>query len=409
MSKKSKRKKAIKLIKSKKKDISLAKIKVVGVGGAGGNATSRMAKSFPKSISFLVINTDIQDLNHAKVKKKICIGRDLTRGLGTGMKPELGRKAAEEARSEISQALKGTDLLFITCGLGGGTGTGAGPVVADIAREMGILTVAVVTRPFSFEGMERNHIADEGFVRLKEKVDAIIAIPNDRIFSLIDKETSLAKAFEKIDEVLKNAIEGVSEIIMTPGTINVDFADIRAIIENTGLAVIGVGKASGKDRAINSANLAANSPLLDIPIDGARGLLFSISSNRDLKMEEVNEVAKLISSSVDQNAKIIFGTYHNNDLRKGEIKTILVATGFVDYLAKSVMPQTDLFVKPREISKEFIEEEKTLTLKLPKAVPTDRQAKTLSIEKQNKKKIDGIQDKEEIWEVPAFLRKKKHK
>lgn len=402
MSKKSKIKKVIKLIKSKKKDISLAKIKVVGIGGAGGNAASRMAKSFPKSIGFLVINTDIQDLNHAKVKKKICIGRDLTRGLGTGMKPELGRKAAEEARPEISQALKGTDLLFITCGLGGGTGTGAGPVVADIARELGILTVAVVTRPFSFEGMERNHIADEGFVRLKEKVDAIIAIPNDRIFSLIDKETSLVKAFEKIDEVLKNAIEGVSEIIMTPGTINVDFADIRAIIENTGLAVIGVGKASGKDRAINSANLAANSPLLDIPIDGARGLLFSISANRDLRMEEVNEVAKLISSSVDQNAKIIFGTYHNSDLRKGEIKTILVATGFVDYLAKSVMPQIDLFIKPKEISEELIEEEKTLTLKLPKA-------KTLSVDKQDRKKIDDIQGKEEMWEVPAFLRKKKHK
>ncbi|MFA5386704.1 MAG: cell division protein FtsZ [Candidatus Paceibacterota bacterium] len=395
-----KSKKVLKVKKIKSKEISPAKVKVVGVGGAGGNAVSRMAKTFPKSISFLSINTDIQDLNHIKTGKKICIGRDLTRGLGTGMKPELGRKAAEEARQEISQALKETDMVFITCGLGGGTGTGAGPVVADIARELGILTVAVVTRPFSFEGMERNHIADEGFVRLKEKVDAIIAIPNDRIFSLIDKETSLAKAFEKIDEVLKNAIEGVSEIIMTPGIVNVDFADIRAIIENTGLAVIGVGKASGKDRAINSANLAANSPLLEVPIDGARGLLFSISSNRDLKMEEVNEIAKLISSAVDSNAKIIFGTYHNRDLRKGEIKTILVATGFMDHLAKPVMPQTDLFIQSKEASKEFVEEEKTLSLKLPKT-------KHLSTDKQTKKKMDDIQNNEDVWDVPAFLRKKK--
>ena len=250
-----------------KKNVSPVKIKVVGVGGAGGNAVSRMIKTFRRSIDFLDINTDLQDLNHTRAKKKLCIGKDLTKGLGTGMRPDLGRKAAEEARPEINQALKGADMIFITCGLGGGTGSGASPVIADIARELGILTIAVVTRPFSFEGMERNHIADEGLVRLKEKVDAIIAIPNDRIFNLIDKETSLVRAFEKIDEILKNAIEGVSEIIMAPGIINVDFADIKAVMENAGLAVIGVGKANGKERAINSVNFACNSPLLEIPID----------------------------------------------------------------------------------------------------------------------------------------------
>ena len=763
-------------IQKNNKNISPAKIKVVGVGGAGGNAVSRMAKSFSRNISFVAINTDIQDLNHVKANKKICIGRDLTKGLGTGMRPDLGRKAAEESKTEISQALKGADLVFITCGLGGGclrgdsliltnpdgpvridsikpgsmvysfdngrlvkrkvlkamktgvkkvlelktsnrtiyasydhpflqviplnklsngrfskftlkwrelkdlepgdlivilrevpdkeesikllddfysnekfcqlfgfllgdgwiskskeswkiyfspskneknnqkylnlikevfglqmkktpsanwyyanskktyellkklglnkkatekeipswvfslpknqkkafiigladadgsyslqvgatglpkkeikfemsseklikqlkvlcdsiglrtsnvssrtrfikapcskkaenhtswilkiyrthqllgelphsrarsgldflykfrsrkpldffkhfgfnriksikeigdeevyditvegshnfiaegfvvhnTGTGASPVVAEIAKEMGILTIAVVTRPFSFEGAERNHIADEGFLQLKEKVDAMIAIPNDRIFALIDKETSLNKAFEKIDEVLKNAIEGISEIIVTPGIINVDFADIKAVMENTGLAVIGVGKASGKERAINSVNSACNSPLLEIPIDGARKVLLSISSNRDLKMEEVNEIAKVISTSVDPNAKIIFGTYYNSNLKKGEIKTIVIAAGFSDYLTKPVIPQADLFIKPEEIQElkeenEPQEKMQTLDLDLIKA----------KNKKKTEKKPKAISENEDVWEIPAFLRKKK--
>jgi len=399
------------------KNVSPVKIKVVGVGGAGGNAVSRMIKTFPRNIDFLAINTDLQDLNHTRAKKKLCIGKDLTKGLGTGMRPDLGRKAAEEARPEINQALKGADMIFITCGLGGGTGSGASPIIADIARELGILTIAVVTRPFSFEGMERNHIADEGLVRLKEKVDAIIAIPNDRIFNLIDKETSLVRAFEKIDEILKNAIEGVSEIIMAPGIINVDFADIKAVMENAGLAVIGVGKANGKERAINSVNFACNSPLLEIPIDGAREILFSISSNRDLKMEEVNEIAKVVSSSVDSNAKIIFGTYYNSNLRKGEIKTIVIASGFVDYLAKPVVPQADLFIKPEERrSQELTEEdeikEKTQTLNLDLVKPSQISQREIwegkaKNKKRAEKKLKSNSESEDIWEVPAFLRKKK--
>ena len=399
------------------KNVSPVKIKVVGVGGAGGNAVSRMIKTFPRSIDFLAINTDLQDLNHTRAKKKLCIGKDLTKGLGTGMRPDLGRKAAEEARPEINQALKGADMIFITCGLGGGTGSGASPIIADIARELGILTIAVVTRPFSFEGMERNHIADEGLVRLKEKVDAIIAIPNDRIFNLIDKETSLVRAFEKIDEILKNAIEGVSEIIMVPGIINVDFADIKAVMENAGLAVIGVGKANGKERAINSVNFACNSPLLEIPIDGAREVLFSISSNRDLKMEEVNEIAKVVSSNVDSNAKIIFGTYYNSNLRKGEIKTIVIASGFVDYLVKSVVPQADLFIEPEERkSQELIGEdeikEKTQALDLDLALPSQISQREIwegkaKNKKRAEKKLKTTPESEDIWEVPAFLRKKK--
>jgi len=376
-----------------------------------------MIKTFPRSIDFLAINTDLQDLNHTRAKKKLCIGKDLTKGLGTGMRPDLGRKAAEEARPEINQVLKGADMIFITCGLGGGTGSGASPVIADIARELGILTIAVVTKPFSFEGMERNHIADEGLVRLKEKVDAIIAIPNDRIFNLIDKETSLVRAFEKIDEILKNAIEGVSEIIMVPGIINVDFADIKTVMKNAGLAVIGVGKANGKERAINSVNFACNSPLLEIPIDGAREVLFSISSNRDLKMEEVNEIAKVVSSNVDSNAKIIFGTYYNSNLRKGEIKTIVIASGFVDYLVKSVVPQADLFIEPEERkSQELIGEdeikEKTQVLDLDLAKPSQISQREIwegkaKNKKRAEKKLKTTPESEDIWEVPAFLRKKK--
>ncbi len=402
MKKKIKKLKSVKMKKTGK-NVSPAKIKVIGIGGAGGNAISRMVKNFPKGIDFVAINTDIQDLNHTKAKKKIFIGRNITKGLGTGMKPELGKKAAEDAKEEISQALKGADIIFITAGFGGGTGTGASPVVAEIARELGILTIAVITKPFSFEGAERSRLAEEGIANLGEKVDAVITIPNDRIFNLIDKETSLPKAFEEIDEVLKNAIEGISEIIMTSGVINVDFADVKTILENTGLAVIGVGKAAGKDRAINSVNLACNSPLLEIPIDGAKAALFSIASNRDLKMEEVNEIAQVISSNLDSNAKIIFGTYHSSNLKKGELKTIVIATGFIDQLTKPLRVQTDLFIRSVEKEKEqptLIEEkmkEKLQPLDLGK--PKDKK----SVEKKAKTSPPD----EDIWEVPAFLRKKR--
>ncbi|MEK7549206.1 MAG: cell division protein FtsZ [Patescibacteria group bacterium] len=280
--------------RKKTKDNNLAKLVVIGIGGAGGNAVTRMNDNLPRGVDLIVVNTDIQDLNQCLAKKRIYIGKNLTRGLGTGMNPELGRQAAEENQSEIVEILKGADMVFLTAGFGGGTGTGALPVIADIARDLGILTVAIITKPFSFEGFERTRIAEEGIAGLREKVDTLITIPNDRIFSVINKNTSLIKAFEAIDEILKNAVVGVAELITMPGLINVDFADIKAIMQNAGSAIIGMGIASGAERAANAAKFAMSSPLLELSIDGARGVLFSISGHRDLKMTEVNEIARLI-------------------------------------------------------------------------------------------------------------------
>ncbi|MEK7168372.1 MAG: cell division protein FtsZ, partial [Patescibacteria group bacterium] len=305
-----------------------AKIKVIGVGGAGNNAISRMCESFPRGVDLIAINTDIQDLNFTNARKKIHIGKNLTKGLGTGMNPDLGRQAAEENRSEIVEVLKGADMVFITAGEGGGTGTGASPVIAEIAKELGILTIAIVTKPFSFEGAQRAFLAQEGITKLRERVDTLITVPNDRIFSVINKDTSLIKAFEAIDEILKNAVLGITELIMFPGIVNVDFADVKTIMAEAGSAIIGFGIAGGQERAVRAANLAINSPLLEATIDGAKGVLFSVSGHRDLKMNEINEVAKLISENVDQSAKIIFGAYHDRKLNKGQLKVTLVATGF---------------------------------------------------------------------------------
>ena len=364
-----------------------AKIKVIGVGGAGNNAISRMCESFPRAVDLIAINTDIQDLNFTNARKKIHIGKNLTRGLGTGMNPDLGRQAAEENRSEIVEALKGADMVFITCGEGGGTGTGASPVIAEIAKELGILTIAIVTKPFSFEGAQRAFLAQEGITKLRERVDTLITVPNDRIFSVINKDTSLIKAFEEIDEILKNAVLGITELIMFPGIVNVDFADVKTIMAEAGSAIIGFGIAGGQERASRAANLAINSPLLEATIDGAKGVLFSVSGHRDLKMNEINEVAKLISESVDQSAKIIFGAYHDRKLNKGQLKVTLVATGFNGDLSHKNNLLQNLFVSQIENGEQA--EEINIT-------ETDKKT-----EKSKKEKL------EEIWETPTFLRKKK--
>jgi cell division protein FtsZ len=320
----------------KGKDLPIAKIKVVGVGGAGGNALTRMHDYFPRGVDLIAVNTDLQDLEQTDVRRKIYIGKQVTKGLGAGMNPEVGRQSAEESREEITQALTGADMVFLTGGFGGGTGSGALPVIAEIAQDLGILTVAIVTKPFSFEGTQRSQIAQEALARLKDRVDTYITISNDKIFSVINKDTSLRKAFEAIDEVLKNAVLGVTELIMTPGIINVDFADIRTIIQGSGTSIIGVGIGSGKDRATAAAHAAINSPLLETSIEGAKGVLFSISGHRDVTMNEINDIAKLIAESVDQSAKIIFGTYIDRKLNKGDIKVTLIATGFgSSYGAKS--------------------------------------------------------------------------
>ncbi|MCH7883227.1 cell division protein FtsZ [Patescibacteria group bacterium] len=307
---------------------TFARIKVIGVGGSGLNAVDHMIRSKVKGVDFIGINTDAQDLHNSLMSQKLHIGSSITRGLGTGMDPELGRQAAEENRVEIQEFLEGVDMIFITCGFGGGTGTGAAPVIASLAKDAGILTIAVVTRPFSFEGVQRAKIAEEGIFRAREQVDAMIIIPNDRLLSLVDKNTPFLSAFAMCDEILRQAVQGISDIITLPGIVNVDFSDVRAVMENAGSALIGVGRASGERRAENAARSAINSPLLDLSINGAKGVLFSVAGGDDMTMLEIQEAAQVITESIDKDAKVIFGAFRDENLKKNEIKITVIASGF---------------------------------------------------------------------------------
>ena len=329
---------------------AFARIRVVGVGGSGKNAVNHMIDSKVRGVDFIAINTDAQDLHHSQAKKKIHIGKNLTRGLGAGMNPELGKRASEETKEEVQQAMKGSDMVFVACGMGGGTGTGAAPVVARTAKEMGALTVGVVTKPFSFEGAQRMRIAEIGLEELRKEVDALIVIPNDRLLATVAKDTTLKHAFAMCDDVLKQAVEGISDLITNPGIINVDFADIRAVMENAGSALMGIGVASGENRAAAAAKAAVSSPLLELSINGAKGVLFAIAGGDDLGMLEVHEAAKIITESVDTNAKIIFGAVHDEKLKKGEVRVTVIATGFP---AAGIAPRgTPLFGSFRTADKE---------------------------------------------------------
>ncbi len=307
---------------------NLAKIKVVGVGGSGLNAVSRMAKCNIKGIELIAVNTDTQDLAKAKADVKIRIGVKVTQGLGAGMDPETGRKSALENRQEIADALKGSDIIFITCGMGGGTGSGAAPIVAEAAKETGALTLAVVTKPFFFEGLAREKIAENGIKRLKEKVDTVIIISNNKLLSTLDPNISLVNAFWVCDDILRQAVQGISDLILLPGIINVDFADVKAIMGNAGSALFGVGRARGEGRAEKAAMAAISSPLLDISPKGAKGVLFNVSGGKDISLSEIDEVAKVINREVNSDAKIIFGAVQDEKLKKGEIKVTVIATGF---------------------------------------------------------------------------------
>jgi len=308
---------------------TFAKIKVVGIGGGGCSAVSRMHSSKLKGVDFVIVNTDSQALQSSNIKTKINVGKTLTRGLGAGMNPELGRQAAEEDQEELQEMLKDCDMVFVTCGLGGGTGTGAAPVVASIAKEAGALTVGVVTKPFSFEGAQRCEIAEKGHAELETKVDTLITIPNDKLLQIIDKKTSMTDAFKVVDEVLNQGVQGISDLITIPGIVNVDFADVRAVMEGTGSALMGIGLASGENRATEAAKKAIDSPLLEQAIDGATGVLFNVSGGDDLGMLEIDEAAKVITESVDSKAKIIFGAVRDESLTN-EIKITVIATGFSD-------------------------------------------------------------------------------
>lgn len=306
---------------------TFARIKVAGVGGGGGKAIDRMIERGIRDVEFIAINTDAQALVHSKAATKVHIGKDTTRGLGAGADPDVGAQAAQESRDEIKQALSGADMVFITVGMGGGTGTGAAPIVAEIAQELDSLTVGFATRPFAFEGEKRRRNADAGIANMREFVDTLITIPNDRLLQTIDRRTPLLEAFGVVDDVLRQGVQGISDLITVPGLINLDFADVKAIMENAGSALMGIGSARGDDRAIVAAKQAIESPLLEVSIDGARGVLFSVTGGNDMAMHEINEAAEAITSAVDPEANIIFGA-NIDEAMEGEIKITVIATGF---------------------------------------------------------------------------------
>ena len=364
---------------------TFANILVIGVGGSGNNAVSRMIVSKIDGVKFVAVNTDAQDLHHSNSPTKINVGKNLTRGLGAGMNPEVGRQAAEENIDEIKDVLKGADMVFVTGGFGGGTCTGAAPIVAKAAKESGALTVAVVTRPFSFEGQLRARIAEEGLNNLKEHVDAMVIINNDRLLNIIDRKMTLVEAFEEVDDVLRQGVQGISDLVVQPGIVNVDFADINAVMRDAGSAMMGVGRASGEDRAMEAARIAINSPLLDTSIAGAHGILFSVAGGDDLAMSEINDAAKIITDEINPEAKVIFGAYNDGRLKKGELKVTVIATGFTDSPA-ALTEELNFSVINGNGNSE-----------------NERVAVTASVKTKN-----GNNDKkeEDDWDIPAFIRKK---
>ncbi len=388
---------------------TFARIRVIGIGGSGKNAINHMIEQKVRGVEFAVVNTDAQDLHHSLAKKKIHIGKNLTRGLGAGMNPDVGRRAAEETREEIQETIKGADMVFIAGGMGGGTCTGASGVVAKIAKEMGALTVGVVTRPFSFEGQQRMRIAEQGLEELRKEVDALIVIPNDRLLSIVDAQTSVKSAFAMCDDILRQAVEGISDLITTPGIINVDFADIRAVMENAGSALMGIGMASGEKRAEEAARAAINSPLLEISINGAKGVLFAIAGGDDLGMLEVQQAARIITESIDPNAKVIFGAIRDDKLKKNEIKVTVIATGFP--AASIGVRSTSLFNSPQQHQKLSEEDRGKIynTITQPLTAKRDPEPLPMIAKEPEPKKAEALKDdQDEDWAaVPAFLRRTK--
>lgn len=384
-----------------------ARIKVIGVGGSGGNAINHMISNKVRSVEFIAMNTDVQDLHKSLAEKKIHLGKNLTKGLGAGGNPDMGARAAEETKAEIQDAIKGADMVFIACGMGGGTGTGAAPVVARAAKEQGILTVAVITKPFFFEGNQRMRIAEQGIEELEAEVDAIIVIPNDRLLALAGKDTTFKDAFAKCDEVLLQAVEGISELISSPGIINVDFADMKSVLTDAGTALMGVGYAAGDGRAEKAAIQAINSPLLDISINGAKGVLFAISSNDDLIMSEFQDAAKVITESIDKDARVIIGTIFDDRMKKGELKITVIATGFPTDVSKksNLFSANQLFTRTEQPAQS--------TAPIAAAQPEKKDAPQPMIQKVESKEeptIEDTEDGEEDWgTIPAFLRRNQNK
>jgi cell division protein FtsZ len=402
---------------------TFAKIKVVGIGGGGNSAINRMIQAKIKGVEFISLNTDLQALQVSLAADKLHIGKSTTRGLGAGMNPSVGRKSAEEAQNEIRDMLKGADMVFITYGSGGGTGTGAGPKVAEIAKELGALTIGVVTKPFSFEGGPRRQIADDGLKELSTKVDTLITIPNDRIWQIIDKKTPLLEAFGVVDEVLRQGVQGISELITLPGLINVDFADVKTIMQDSGSALMGMGEANGDNRAIEAAKAAIASPLLEMSIEGAKGILFTITGGSDLAMYEVSEAAKIITESVDNDARIIFGAVVDENL-KDNIKITVVATGFdqgapQNHLLRTSTSQptaTPNYFSPQKPKQEPEEQKEVEKQEIPAFESRKLEQDVEEVKKEDPDKInpgdvistpgEGSTGDDEDLEIPAFLRRK---
>jgi len=409
---------------------TFARIKVLGIGGSGGNAVNHMINSKVRGVEFVAINTDAQDLHRSLTKKRVNIGKNLTRGLGTGMNPEMGRRAIEDSKEEVQEIIKGSDMVFLSGGAGGGTFSGASPVAARIAKELGALTIAVVTKPFFFEGHQRSHISEAALNELRKEVDAIIVIPNDRLLSIVDKNTTMKNAFAICDEILRQAVEGISDLITTPGIINIDFADVRAVMENAGSALMGVGSASGENRATEAARQAINSPLLDVSIAGAKGVLFSIAGGEDLTMFEIQDAAKVITESIDKDAKVIFGTIRDDKLKKNEIRITVIAAGFPETSKANAQARPTV---QRTIEEVFpVKEEKQRNrifnslsrlpadkhsepahdaspiASLPKEAPAPESAKEKIEEKKPTAPV--AKDDDDDWgAIPAFLRRSKLK
>ncbi len=369
-----------------------ARIKVVGIGGGGGNALSSMiAEGGITGVEFIAVNTDAQALLNNKATSKIQIGENFTKGLGSGGDPEVGRQAAEESRERLKEDLSGADMVFLTCGQGGGTGTGASPIIAEIAKETGALTVAVVTKPFEFEGTKRKFTAEEGIQKLKEKVDTLIVVPNQRILQIIDKKTPILDAFKKIDSVLHQGVKGIAELVTTPGLINVDFADVRTVMSNAGTALMGMGIGSGEKRALAAIKQAISSPLLDVSIEGARGVLFNIVGGPDMSMTEIDEAASIIAKTVDPDADIIFGAVID-DKMLDQIKITLIATKFDDKRLR-------LFRFKREEPLKEVEKKDASSSSQSSNPPQPSLDEDLESDEE-------LLEAESEFDIPAFLRKK---
>lgn len=363
-----------------------ANIKVIGCGGGGNNAVNRMIIEGLKNVEFIAINTDKQALMLSHATQKIQIGDKLTKGLGAGANPEIGQKAAEESKEEISQAIKGADMVFITAGMGGGTGTGAAPVVAEIAKAMGILTVGVVTKPFPFEGRKRMLHAEMGINNLKERVDTLVTIPNERLLTMVDKKTTLLDSFKMADDILRQGVQGISDLITIPGLVNLDFADVRTVMVDKGLAHMGVGKGTGDNRAADAAKQAISSPLLETSIVGATGVLLNVTGGSDLGLLEINEAAAVVQQAADPDANIIFGAVIDENLND-EIKITVIATGFATEKKEKKVENSGTVVNSKPITKPSEDKEE--------------------IEESNEVAATKDYDRERDLEIPAFLRNKK--